>query len=128
MKQGPSTMLMAFASHKTRIAIAASPAPRKMALIMNSIMIVTLPASMMVVNPQPWATTPGEAAPLMPIVSEPGGANQGDYRGHDQAQSHACMAACAAPSGFFPIRRATVAVAPILKPMAIAYIRVSMTR
>jgi hypothetical protein len=36
---------MPFASHNTRIAIAASPAPRKIALIMNSMTIDTLPPS-----------------------------------------------------------------------------------
>jgi hypothetical protein len=36
IRQGPSVMLIAFAIHSTRIAIAASPAPRKTELIMNS--------------------------------------------------------------------------------------------
>ena len=61
MKHGPSTMLMALANHKTRIAIAASPAPRKMALIMNSITIDALHASITRVNPEPCSTTAGEA-------------------------------------------------------------------
>ena len=46
MKQGPSTMLMTLASQSDRIAIAASPAPRKTALTTNSITMVTLPPSM----------------------------------------------------------------------------------
>ena len=36
MRHGPSTMLTALANHSTRIAMAASPAARKMALIRNS--------------------------------------------------------------------------------------------
>ena len=46
MRQGPSTMLMKFANHSTRIAIAASPAPLKIALIMYNIMITMFPPSM----------------------------------------------------------------------------------
>jgi len=39
----------------------------------------------------------------------------------------ACTAARAAPSGFFsPIRRATIAVAPIPRPIATAYIKVNI--
>ena len=44
IRQGPSRMLIAFASQSTRIAIAASPAPRKIALITNSMMIVDVAA------------------------------------------------------------------------------------
>ena len=47
IRQGPSAMLMPFASHSTRIAIAASPAPRKIALMRKSIRMTTLPPSMM---------------------------------------------------------------------------------
>ena len=54
-------MLIAFASHKTRMAIAASPDPRKTALIMKSMTTVAFPASMTLVNPAPLATTEGEA-------------------------------------------------------------------
>ena len=42
---GSSTTLMPLASQSTRIAIAASPAPRKIALAMKSSMITTLPPS-----------------------------------------------------------------------------------
>jgi hypothetical protein len=38
-------MLIAFASQSTRIAIAASPAPRKMALTTNSTMMTASPPS-----------------------------------------------------------------------------------
>ena len=43
---GSRKMLMPFASHRTRIAITASPAPRKMALIRNSSRMVKLAPSM----------------------------------------------------------------------------------
>ena len=39
---GSSTMLMPLATHSTRIAAAASPAPRKIALMVNSSMITAL--------------------------------------------------------------------------------------
>ena len=42
---GHSTMLRPLASHSTRIAMAASPAPRKIALMTNSSMITALPPS-----------------------------------------------------------------------------------
>jgi hypothetical protein len=42
---GSSTMFSALATHSTRIAAAASPAPRKIALMTNSSRITTLPPS-----------------------------------------------------------------------------------
>ena len=45
ISSGSSRMLRPFATHSTRIAIAASPAPRKIALITNSSRITTLPPS-----------------------------------------------------------------------------------
>ncbi len=42
ISNGSSTMLMPFATHSTRMAEAASPAPRKMALMVNSNMITAL--------------------------------------------------------------------------------------
>jgi hypothetical protein len=45
MSAGSSTMLMALDSHSTRIATAASPAPRKTALITKMSMITALPPS-----------------------------------------------------------------------------------
>ncbi len=47
IRQGSSTRLTALASHSERMAIEASPAPRKAALIRNSSMMVTMPPSMM---------------------------------------------------------------------------------
>ena len=46
MSSGPRMMLIQFASHSTRIAIAASPAPRKIALTRKSSRMTTLPPSM----------------------------------------------------------------------------------
>ena len=45
ISNGSSTMFRPFATHSTRIAMAASPAPRKIALITNSSMITALPPS-----------------------------------------------------------------------------------
>ena len=47
IRHGSSTRLMMFDTHSSRIAIAASPAPRKMALFRNSSMIAPLPPSAM---------------------------------------------------------------------------------
>ncbi len=44
IRHGPSKMLIAFANQSTRIAIAASPAPRKIALMRNSMTIVDIAA------------------------------------------------------------------------------------
>ena len=119
IKQGPSRMLIQFASHNVRIAIAASPAPRKIALIMKSITTVTFPASITRVNAEPCSTTHGEppiswssfgasGAPMTPMTIET-----------ISARAIAWTAARAAPSGFCsPIRRATIAIAPMLKPIA----------
>ena len=49
MRQGSSTTLTVLASHSERIAIVASPAPRKTALIRNSSMIEALPPSIQAV-------------------------------------------------------------------------------
>ena len=45
ISRGSSTMFRPLATHSTRIATAASPAPRNTALITNSSMITTLPPS-----------------------------------------------------------------------------------
>ena len=86
MKQGPSTMLSRLPNHSTRIAIAASPAPRKTALMRNSSTTVTLPPSITRVKPLPDATTSGDA----PISAQQvGGARrreERDERRHDDAE------------------------------------------
>ena len=65
MKQGPRMMLMAFANHRTRIAIAASPVPRNTALIRNSISTVPLPPTMTRGNVDPMRNT----SSLAPIIA-----------------------------------------------------------
>ena len=45
IKNGHTTMLIALPSHNMRIAMAGSPAPRKMALLRNSSVTVALPAN-----------------------------------------------------------------------------------
>ena len=75
---------MLFASHSTRMAIAASPAPRNTALIRNSSRITTFPPSMI-------------RAYVLPIVSgarahegeetrREGHADRPGHHGHDHAQ------------------------------------------
>ena len=65
MKQGPSTMLRMLPNQRTRIAIAASPEPRNTAFSMNSITMVTLPPSIVRVNPEPDRIT-SDDAPMRP--------------------------------------------------------------
>ena len=76
IRHGPRMMLIAFANHSTRIAIAASPAPRKTALMRKSITTVPLPPSMTRANVDPVRST-SSLAPMsasscgpkrMPIV------------------------------------------------------------
>ena len=62
---GPSRMLIPLASQSARMVMAASPAPRKLALIRNSNRTVTSPASMSRAYPEPIAITAGEA-PIAP--------------------------------------------------------------
>ena len=64
MSRGSRTMLSPFAIHSTRMAIAASPAPRKAAFCRNSSRTTTLPPSMMRVYGTPVATT-FASAPMM---------------------------------------------------------------
>ncbi len=110
---------MALPIHSTRIAIAASPAPRNAALIRNSSTMVALPPSITRVNVLPVAITSGVApisdsssgayhAPATPMIAET-----------ITPRAIACTAALAAPSGSCsPILRATIAVAPIDSPIA----------
>ena len=57
IRQGPSVMLMLFANQSTRIAIAASPAPRKIELMRNSRSTVPLMPSMTRAKPEPVRIT-----------------------------------------------------------------------
>ncbi len=117
MRHGPSTMLMALASHSTRIATAASPAPRKMALMRNSITTDTLPPSITRVKLLPLRTTSG-SAPISP--SSCGAKTTPTTPSASETPSPSrsvCAAVCAAPSGSCsPVRRATIAIAPMPRP------------
>ena len=120
MSTGHKIILMILAIHRLRIAMAASPAPRKIPLMRKSKIMTTLPPSMMRVKVVPSLTTSSEAPmirsisaantiPIMLIITVTASAITID-----------CIPACAAASGFFsPIRLATTAVAAVLKPIAI---------
>ena len=121
MKHGSRARLMMFASQSERIAIDASPAPRKIALMRKRRRMTTLAPSMIRVKGAPLATTSGEA----PMSARSRGANSAPRIPIGTATAMPrpidCTAARAAPSGFFsPIRRATVAAAPIESPIATA--------
>ena len=61
MKQGSSAMLIRLAIHSVRMAMAASPLPRKMPLIRNSITMARLPPRTMRAYPVPVRMTEGVA-------------------------------------------------------------------
>ena len=110
---------MALPIHSTRIATAASPAPRNAALIRNSSTIVALPPSITRVKVLPVAMTSGDA----PISASSAGAYQAPatpmMADTTTPIAMACTAAVAAPSASCsPMRRATIAVAPIDNPIA----------
>ena len=112
-------MLIQLASQSTRIAIAASPAPRKMALIKNSIRMMTLPPSITRAYVAPIACTDA----LAPITPRRRGARLTPTIPITTATAMPSAipwtAASAAPSTFFsPMRRATIAVTPIESPIA----------
>jgi hypothetical protein len=121
IRQGPSTMLMALPNHSTRMAMAASPAPRNTALMRNSISTVPLPPSITRAKPLPVCRTSSLApirrssagaysAPMTPTMTETTRPSAIDW----------IAARAAASRSFSPIRRATVAAAPIDRPMALA--------
>ena len=62
MRHGPSVMLIALAIHSTRIAMAASPVPRKTELMMNSSVTPPLAPSITRANRLPVDTTPSSGA------------------------------------------------------------------
>jgi hypothetical protein len=112
-------MLIQFASHSTRIAIAASPAPRKIALIRKSMTITTFPPSITRAYVAPMVCTAG----LAPITASRRGASATPTTPITTAtispSAIPCTAASAAASAFFsPMRRATTAVTPIDSPIA----------
>jgi len=103
----------------TRIAIAASPDPRKTALIRNSSTTVTLPPSITRVNPSPEPITSGDAPIICRRVDARGAARSPMSAATMAPNTIDCPAARAAPSAScWPIRRETRAVAPIDSPMA----------
>src|SRR5882762_7548308 len=61
IRHGSRTRLMMFDTHSRRMAIAASPAPRNIALLRNSSMIAPLPPSAMRAYQPPTATICGDA-------------------------------------------------------------------
>ena len=128
---GSSTIFNPLATHNTFIAIAASPAPRKIALIRKSnITLNELPSTHRVYDAPP-VTTCSSA----PISRNKSGARHTAGTPTNTAapipNSTACTAARAAPSpSFSPIRRATIAVVASAMPIASEYItviRVSVT-
>ena len=86
MKQGPSTMLSRLPNHSTRMAIAASPAPRKTALIRNSRTTVTLPPSITRVNALPDAIDLGRRAHQAQQIRRARRREERDERRHDDAE------------------------------------------
>src|ERR1700722_3972905 len=127
IRHGSSTRLMMFDTQSSRIAIAASPAPRKIALFKKSSMIAPPPPTAIRAYPDPTATTLGDApihsssfgarnthgSPTMNVITKP--------------STIACTAATAAPSGSFsPMRRATIAVVDIESPSPTAKTRLSI--
>ena len=110
---------MTLPSHSTRIAMAASPAPRNTALMRNSSTTVMLPPSIIRVKPLPLATTRGEA-PIILSKFVPCHAPKPPIR-HEMKMPMriVCAAARDAPSASrSPVRRATSAEAPIDSPIA----------
>ena len=119
-------MLTRLASQSARIASTGSPAPRKMPLIRNSSVTVTQPPSMIAVKVRPFAATSGEA----PSIARRSDAKvtPATPSANDTAhpQAIACTAAADARSGFpSPMRRATIAAAPMLSPIETANTRAS---
>ncbi len=100
--------------------MAASPAPRKIALMRKRSTIVAFPPSITRVNVT-FRMTPGSA----PMSARSCGAKTMPMPPNSRASAApsrmACTAARAAPSASFsPMRRATMAVAPMLSPIAMA--------
>ena len=119
MKHGPRTMFRKLPNHRTRIATAASPDPRKTALIRNNMTIVALPPSMVRVNTRPVRITSSGAPITASSVAARGAARTATAAATISPSTIDCPAARAAPSrSCSPARRATSAVAPIDSPIA----------
>ena len=120
MKTGHKIIFRILASQRLFIAIAASPAPRKIPLIRKSNMITRLLPNMILVKMAPSLITLASA----PIRDKIFSANNAPRILTNAVAKNATIRdwapACDAPSGFFsPILLATIAVAAVLKPMAI---------
>ena len=121
MRKGSSRRLIAFAVQRTRIAIVASPAPRNAALMRKRRITVASPPRMMRAYPVPAAITSG-VAPMRPSRC---GAKRNPDVPRTLATASPSRTACtvtrAAASWFFsPMRRDTIAVTPMLSPIASA--------
>jgi hypothetical protein len=118
--------LMMFDTQSRRMAMAASPAPRKMALFKNNSRTAKLPPRQILAYPLPVAMISGVA----PIIRSKLGAKRKQGTPTATAikdpRAIACTPATAAPSGSFsPMRRATMAVVERLNPIATENTRVS---
>ncbi len=112
-------MLIMFATQSTRMATAASPAPRKTPLIRNSIRMVPDALIMIRLYVEPTCRIAGPAPISASSLGAKGKQNEKIRTATSKPSKIACTAACAAPSlSCSPMRRATTAVAPILKPTA----------
>ena len=125
IKNGSRIMFNPFDNISVHIAIEASPAPLKIALIKNNKSMVILPPISNLVYPAPSAIKSG-SAPISASISlwykKP---TIPTKREIIIPKKIACTDACFAPSmSFSPTLRATTAVAAILKPIAIAYTNV----
>jgi len=112
---------MPLASQRARIAVAASPAPRKMALIRKSRQTETFAPSRMRVKCTPCSSTHGEA----PIARSRSGAKKAPAADSGMPKISPSAIAwtavrAAASSSFSPMRRATSEVAPMESPKASA--------
>lgn len=121
MKHGASTMFTMFASQSARIATAASPTARKIALTTKRRKMVALPPIISAVYDEPVETTSASA----PMSASRRGAAIAPTSPRSAASAIAmtttCTAATAAPpASFSPARRAMTAVAAADRPIASA--------
>ena len=88
MKHGPSTMFSALASQSVRIAITASPAPRKIALMRKIRNTVALPPSMMRAKSGPSVTIAFARAHHSQDVRREASEHDTESRRHADAEQH----------------------------------------
>src|SRR6266700_4000150 len=127
IRQGSRQMLMMLATQSTRMATPASPAPRNTPLIRNSIRMVPEELIIIRLYKEPTRRISGPALISANSLGARGKQNEKIRTAIAKPRKIACTAACAAPSlSCSPVRRATTAVAPILKPTANAITITSM--